>query len=156
MQRQTDEQQTQIKQISITRSYLLKSISSTQKNPDVSSKIKFWSSPGFSLQCRRLLKNWMCKFASGAFMYSRYLCLWKVYFHLDLLKVGLFSFYLTGPIFCQFCFQTIMFQVTLSDPKVLKKPEEKSAMGPILRVRLWRSSKHQSLVSLLENAGDNY
>ena len=26
------------------------------------------------------------------------------------------------------------FQVMLSDPKLLKKPEEKSAMGPILRV----------------------
>ena len=96
MQRQTDEQQTQIKQISITRSYLLKSLSSAKKiQMHLRSKIKFWSSPGFSLQCRRLLKNWMCKFASGAFIYSRYLCLWKVYFHLDLLKVGLFTYDMT-------------------------------------------------------------
>ena len=37
MQRQTDEQQTQIKQISITRSYLLKSLSSAKQSSDASS-----------------------------------------------------------------------------------------------------------------------
>ena len=36
-------------------------------------------------------------------------------------------------------------QVTLSDPKVLKKPEEKSAMGPILRVLCHDYCQSQSL-----------
>ena len=34
----------------------------------------------FSLQCRQLLKNWTCKFASGASIYNRYLSLCKVSF----------------------------------------------------------------------------
>ena len=36
-------------------------------------------------------------------------------------------------------------QVTLSDPKVLKKPEEKSAMGPILRVLCHDYCQSQSM-----------
>ena len=105
-----------------------------------------WTVPSSfcSLRCRPLPKSWMYKFASGESISSRSviifcICISKWGFPIQKSAI-MFVFEMGKPTHsepqpfskCILCIN--VFQVMLSDPKLLKKPEEKSAMGPILRV----------------------
>ena len=105
-----------------------------------------WTFPSSfcSLRCRPLPKSWMYKFASGESISSRSviifcICISKWGFPIQKSAI-MFVFEMGKPThsepqpfsICILCINVL--QVMLSDPKLLKKPEEKSAMGPILRV----------------------